>query len=214
MSDERDTVEPAGFSPGARVVDSDDDPETRDTAVVVNTPPVPADAWTVGDQTVAEYPGNQRYDERAPVVVVVFRATLDAWRPEYDGPEPLPVSELHEAGVSHYTFPAPRLEAATDAATDAGDTAETDASDTAETSEGGDQGDTPEHPLDRLTRVLGNRNVERATADHDRGVVEVEKLGKTYTVDTDGTVDGSDRVARQLEEIADDVLTGSPEVTA
>jgi hypothetical protein len=99
----------ADLEPGALVVDSDADPEQQNEAVVVNTPPVRADKWDIGGCSVAEYHGNEPYDDASPVVLAVYRDELEEWR-SYQGAEPISARLLAAAPCRHYAFPRPRLE--------------------------------------------------------------------------------------------------------
>lgn len=96
---------------GSRVEDSE--AEDSDTGVIVAVPDKTADEWDVHGEghTVATYPGNEEYPDDARIVVVVWQDSFaDAGLDDYEGNEPLDLSKLAEAGVPHYTFPAPRLE--------------------------------------------------------------------------------------------------------
>jgi hypothetical protein len=81
----------------------DDDP---DDAVVVNTPPVEADEWTVTNtDTVASM--NPGYPEDSMVIVVIFLSTLthtDAYS-DWDGEDPIGLP----ADCQTYAFPRGRL---------------------------------------------------------------------------------------------------------
>lgn len=92
---------------GDTVRDRDDD--DPDPAIVVNAPDVRADEWTVPhiQTTVAE--DNSKYPVDAPVVVVVFKDTLEESFPEWERDNPIPITDLNDAGVKHYSFPTPRL---------------------------------------------------------------------------------------------------------
>jgi hypothetical protein len=111
----------APFNIGETVVDRDrNNPKP---AIVVNRPPQTVDEWIAyTNTTVAE--DNPDYPADAPVIVVVYRhdlAEFDPDWPDHDGPFSL--AELNEAGVSHYSFPAPRLTSlVTDDNTEATDT--------------------------------------------------------------------------------------------
>jgi ParB family chromosome partitioning protein len=92
---------------GDLVVDRElDDP---DTAVIVNTPKVPANGWEVyGDNTVAD--DNPEYPETDPIVIVVYRDTLQDARPDYEGRDLIRITELNEASIQWYAFPESRLQ--------------------------------------------------------------------------------------------------------
>jgi hypothetical protein len=82
---------------------ADDDP-----LVVINTPPVPARKWTVFETGDTVATANPQYDRRAPVVLVMQRADLEAWRPQWDAREPVPATEVL-GEVEHQALPEPRL---------------------------------------------------------------------------------------------------------
>jgi hypothetical protein len=98
------------WSIGDAVTDRDDD--TTDAAIVVNTPSVSADEWNIPriNKTAAE--DNPAYPADAAVVVVVFEEIVDEWLPDWGREKPLSLSTLNGNSIPHYSFPAPRLEAA------------------------------------------------------------------------------------------------------
>lgn len=191
---------------GALVVDGDDDPESRNLAVAVNTPPIPAAEWEVDDDTtVAEYPGNDPYPDSAPVVLVVFRDALAEWRPEFDGETPIPAADLVRGPCYGYAFPAPRLEVVGHLNDEAnGEEDSTDEHDTDDT--------TPE--LVAIADALRERRVEDVRVADGADAVMCEKIGVTYHVAADGSVQESGRIAEKLEEIARDALGDGEEVKA
>lgn len=167
----------ADLRPGARAIDRDDD--EPGVAVVVNTPDVPACEWDVGDRTVADYPGNEGYDDEAPVVVVVFEEAIEEHGIDVDG-SAMKLAELAAEGVPFYAFPAPRLEPV-------------------------DAGPVPEPP-DELLAIAdrlraGGMEVE---LDADAEAVRATKLGEEYIVSRDGTVEGGvleGRVRAAVKEV-------------
>lgn len=177
----------AAVSVGAVVVDRDADPGEQNEAVVVNTPPVPADEWDVGARTVAEYPGNEPYDHRAPVVLVVFRDDLDEWRPDYEGDEAIRAQTLAHGPAPFYSFPAPRLKQVGRLGEDAG-------------------GAEDRSRLERIADALRERRVDDVRVSGGRGVVEIDKLGVTYHVDPDGRVREQQGLAEQIERVARDAV--------
>jgi hypothetical protein len=92
---------------GDIVFDCDDG--QADPALVVNIPPKTADEWTAyGDVTVAD--DNPAYPTNAPVIVISYWDEINSKQSEFGAlDEPIPLQDLHNAGVTHYTFPAPRL---------------------------------------------------------------------------------------------------------
>lgn len=99
-------MEPAAFAIGERVYDREDD--NQNTAIVANTPPIPANDWEVygGPTTVAD--DNPDYPAETPIVMATFEndlSNLDDW----DQETYLSTSELSAADAPYYTFPTPRL---------------------------------------------------------------------------------------------------------
>jgi hypothetical protein len=87
----------------------DRDTDHSDPAVVVNTPPKTADEWKAySGTTVAE--DNPEYPADASIIVVAFRNEILDEQPEMVAPDsPIPLEDLNEVGIKHYSFPAPRL---------------------------------------------------------------------------------------------------------
>ncbi|MFB6198589.1 MAG: hypothetical protein ABEI52_10035, partial [Halobacteriaceae archaeon] len=92
----------------------DHEDETPDDAVVVNTPPVPANEWEapgLDGTTVAD--DNPDYPADAPVAIIVYKHHLAEYDSDWlaqEDPDPIPVRQLREDNVLTYSFPAPRLE--------------------------------------------------------------------------------------------------------
>jgi hypothetical protein len=219
------------FAIGDHVRDLDSD--TDGDPVVVNLPPVPIDEWDAyrtdeGAVTVAD--DNPAYAADSEVVVVMFDEDLDAWGGDWDGSAPLPLAEApHDAT---YAFPPGRLEptGATYGAADTHDTearepreegddtearADPEDSEATDDSEAGgeesaDEADaeapeaTLRDRLDAIADTVGELNVDDVAVDTFREVVVVEKLGKQYAIDTDGTVDADDLLAGKLEDALDE----------
>lgn len=109
----------SGQNTSGAVFDSDDidigdlvldrDTDHSDPAVVVNTPPKTADEWKAyTGTTVAE--DNPEYPADASIIVVAFRNEILDEQPEMVAPDsPIPLQDLNEVGIKHYSFPAPRL---------------------------------------------------------------------------------------------------------
>jgi hypothetical protein len=225
------------FRPGDLVVDVEDADTDADEAVVVNVPPVAArdwDAYTTDDgDTVSVAEDNPGYSPDAPVVVVAFADELGDARPEYDGNGPLALAPLTD-DVMVYGFPEARLDRVGEYDGPAGVTDDDGGGDTGGDSDtGGDdgtgtvgndsgEGDGPDgasaDPHDDILDDL------RALADHlaagadvavrdPRGAdttpwVRVDKLGDTYRVHGDGTVDGDGPLVDRLTDLAGDYLGG------
>lgn len=185
---------------GERVVDQDD--EDPNIAVVINTPNVPADEWQVGGTVVADYYGNEKYDDSERVTIVVFEETLREHRPEYAGSRPIPLAELASDGVPFFAFPTSRLKHVDEGPrkVEAVHTEES-SDDGSEDDDTGDE-DTDEG-LDEIADGLRELNLDHVEVDGD--VVRVEKLGETFTVTRDGSVDGKGLIADRLEAAASEV---------
>ena len=109
----------SGQGASEEIFDSDDidigdlvcdrDTDHADPAVVVNTPPKTADEWKAyTNTTVAE--DNPEYPADASIIAVAFRNEILDEQPEMVAPDsPIPLEDLNEVGIKHYSFPAPRL---------------------------------------------------------------------------------------------------------
>lgn len=94
------------FFPGDIVLDKDN---PGDEAVVINLPNKQAHEWDVpGRGSLAE--DNPEYPDDDDVVVILFQKRLREEFPYYSGVKPLDLSEISTQGISHYAFPASRLE--------------------------------------------------------------------------------------------------------
>jgi hypothetical protein len=100
----------APFEIGELVADREPADGNANPAIIVNCPPQQANEWAAyGDTTVAE--DNPNYPKDAPVAVVVYRSELERFDPEWvERDKPYPLTEFNDAGLSYYSFPAPRLE--------------------------------------------------------------------------------------------------------
>ncbi len=205
------------FEIGEPVVDRDSPDDDPNTAIVVNCPPQAADDWTAyRNTTVAE--DNPDYPEDASVAIVVYRHELAEFDPDWaerDGPFPL--AELNEAGVSHYSYPVPRLRSlATD---DSGEPDETD--EEGENADTGNEDQTESDPTETSTdadqtdsepsadvRTLKERLIDcglAAEIEPDGHTVVTEKLGVTYRLTPGELLEGDGPHRDQIEEIAADV---------
>lgn len=201
-------MEPAAFAIGQRVVDRDDD--DPNTALVVNTPPIPANDWEVygGPTTVAD--DNPDYPEDAPIVIVVFEEDLPT-DTDWDYTTYVPIVDLTDLDTTIYTFPAPRLtpfDSDTDTAreqatatspiddgthpTDDGDTT-ADTTPAAETA-----ASTRDPALTALEDQLAQYNLDITPADDGQALL-IDKLGITYRVSPDG-VEGDGPHRKQLQQ--------------
>lgn len=203
----------------------DRDVDHSDPAVVVNTPPTTADEWTAyTNTTVAE--DNPEYPADASIIVVAFRNEILDEQPEMLAPDsPIPLEDLNEVGIKHYSFPAPRLRLG-DPETDdfealedlddidsngTDDESESESVDatatdqdagTAEaedTADGQDQEEELEHELEQLSEFLRDNGVR---SEVDGGVVVAEKLGQSYEITPDGEVNGDGAFQDRLEQLA------------
>ncbi|MBB6647975.1 hypothetical protein [Halobellus ruber] len=182
---------------GAIVVDADDDSTDRDEAIVVNTPPVPIDEWTVRRPgqvaTVAE--DNPAYDPGDAVIVVAFRDELEAAHPEWEPPEAIELP----AACRTFAFPQRRLRRVGAYGEDG---AEGDAA--------GAEGSTGLE-LSEPQRRLRTRLEESCRVDVDvregEAVLVAEKLGDEHVIHPDGSVEGG-AIAGRLEDVAAEYLGG------
>jgi len=207
------------------VVDDRERDDLEEYPVVVNLPPIPCSEWDAyededGKVTVAD--DNPGYDPDAGVVVVMFPQGLDKWGVEWSGNRPVPLAEAPQGTV--YGFPPGRLERTGERygrdlpedrldEDDMGDEddpeGEAPADSVAPDEDGrGAANDTPASTLrDRLEAIattVEELNVDDVAIDTFREVVVVEKLGKQYAIDTDGTVDADDLLAGKLEDALDE----------
>lgn len=216
MEKDTDEFESAEFAPGTLVRDREAQEENpEDPAVVLNTPPVPADEWVVPrlEKTVAE--DNPEYPAESPVVVVAFRDHLEERLPEWDDREGYwPLSTLNERGVRHYSFPAARLKRV---AVEEDPRPESKDERSAELGDGEDsEGDggtasepTPEPEpavdVDGLAQRLEDAGC--AVTRRDRGL-RVSKLGETYLIKPSGEIEGDGALRERLNEILEQFEEG------
>jgi hypothetical protein len=217
----------APFDIGESVVDREqgDDPNT---AIIVNCPPKTADEWTAyRDTTVAD--DNPDYPADAPVAVAVYRDELAEFDSDWDDHDtPFSLSDLGEAGVSHYSFPAPRLKSIEQSEADSEqedqsnertpeesslddedeETTSTDdepaIDDDSESDSQTESEPEPSAALVALKETLAERGVS-AEIDTDRETVTAEKLGVTYRVKPDGVIDGDGPHREQIERIVAEI---------
>jgi hypothetical protein len=210
----------------------DRDVDHSDPAVVVNTPPTTADEWTAyTNTTVAE--DNPEYPADASIIVVAFRNEILDEQPEMLAPDsPIPLEDLNEVGIKHYSFPAPRLrlgdpetddfEALEDLddigsnSEDTGDesesvdaTATDQETGTAEIEDEADEQD-QDQELQQQEQEL-EQELEQLTeflrdngvrSETDGNVVVAEKLGQSYEITLDGEVNGGGAFQDRLEQLA------------
>ena len=215
----------APFDIGEPVVDREQG-ENPNTAIIVNCPPKTADEWTAyRDTTVAE--DNPDYPADAPVAVAVYRDELAEFDPNWDERDtPFSLSDLGEASVSHYSFPAPRLRSIEHSETESEQEAQNNERTPEESSldyEDGETMSTDEEPavdddnesdsqteseppaaLVTLKETLAERGVS-AEIDTDGETVAAEKLGVTYRVKPEGIVEGDGPHREQIERIAGEI---------
>lgn len=217
LEKDSDEFESAEFAPGTLVRDRDAQGENpEDPAVVLNTPPVPADEWTVPrlGRTVAE--DNPEYPAESPVVVVAFRDHLDERLPGWGDREGYwPLSTLNERGVRHYSFPAARLERVAveeDPRPESKDERNAGLGGSADS-----QGDvevesepTPEPEpavdVDGLAQRLEDAGC--AVTRRDRGL-RVSKLGEMYLIKSSGEIEGDGALRERLNEILEQFEEGA-----
>src|SRR5699024_3523754 len=170
---------------------------------------------------------NPDYPEDAPVAVAVYRDELAEFDSDWDDRDtPYSLSDLGEAGVSHYSFPAPRLRSIEQSETDGEQEAQSDERTSEESSlvdKNEETASTDEEPaiddnsesdsqtesepsaaLVALKETLTERGVS-AEIDTDGETVTAEKLGVTYHVKPEGVIDGDGPHREQIEQIAADI---------
>jgi hypothetical protein len=208
----------------------DRDTDHSDPAVVVNTPPTTADEWKAyTGTTVAE--DNPEYPADASIIVVAFRNEILDEQPEMVAPDsPIPLENLNEVGIKHYSFPAPRLRRAdpetddfealedlddidsnsngTDDESESVDATATDQE--TGTAEIEDEADEQDQELQQQEQEL-EQELEQLTeflrdngvrSEVDGSVVVAEKLGQSYEITLDGEVNGDGAFQDRLEQLA------------
>jgi hypothetical protein len=216
--------------PGDLVHDSDD-PEPDD-AIVVTLPDMTASEWEVGprDCTLAE--DNPDYPDDAAAVVVCFCDHLLEDGPPFDPTEQteLSMDTLNEAGVNHYSFPAPRLTVIESPAsnlssetTDEPDqptgsepaespasetTADSDETEETEETEEPEESDPVAPPSPELLSLKDTLEesgltvaIEKSTDTETNHTLTVEKLGQTYRVQPGPVVEGDGAFRSRLESM-------------
>lgn len=167
------------MDPGDRVFDrEDDDP---DPAVVVAVPEGRTLAdwrYEVDGEKRTAAEANPDYPADEQLAIVAFEAVLDEYWPGWEDAAPEDLFEgVKEHGVNHYGFPESRLGYRT--------------------------------PPTALEAVLARiaPEVDAVEWNLERQVLVVEKLGGTYAVAPDGTVQGDGVFADRLE----DLVAGPPQ---
>lgn len=171
---------------GTIVADRED---SVDLAVVVNRPSIKANKWEVDPDgtTVADWPTNSGYAPDESVVIVAFLDAMRESHPEWDGGEPIAIAVL---GPKPYAFPMSRLEP-TGQEFESGDNAEPEL--------------VPEPP-DELLAVADRLRTGGCEVEVSPGAVTASKLGESYVVRPDGTVDGDGVLLERLEAAVKEVL--------
>lgn len=168
------------MDPGDRVFDREDDGDP-DPAVVVGIPESQTLAnWTyqVDGEVVTAAEANPDYSADEQLVLVAFETVLDECWPGWEGAAPGDLFDgIEEHGANHYGFPESRLGYRT-----------------------------PPTALEAvLARVAPAVDAVEWNLEHQ--VLVVEKLGETYGVTPDGTVQGDGVFADRLE----DLVAGPPQ---
>ena len=212
------------YQPGTVVVDREDPEPTE--AVAINRPPCTCEEWvayldseTEREVTVAE--DNPEYEGESDVIVVAFRESLE----EQDS-EKLPVKEpipLAELNCKHYGFPKGRLQIVDDTSDSSPSKTDTEADDQETGSNHDEQGNqngvgesdeengsTETRELSPELRALRDRLTDSATVTVEwDGVtprLSVEKLGTTYEISPDGTIEGDEALRDQFRPLVDEYL--------
>lgn len=226
------------FEIGDYVTDSEND--DSGIARVINRPSndegerIPSDEWVAfvdwrGNKvTVAE--DNPDYPADAPVVVTLFEQQLERHRPDWNGSYPLALGELSEDDITHYSFPADRLEFVDNSETP--DEADTDEQQVAgkeaakQKAAGQEENANPDsdpdpdpdanpnteppEPPENLQVIAEDLESSADVglvyeADLDEYLLEITKLGATYTIDESGNVTGdgphTSAIASKVDEL-------------
>jgi hypothetical protein len=223
---------PETIRPGDRVHDHDDaDPND---AIVVNRPPLTASEWDVESRDCTLADDNPDYPDEAAVVVVCFLDDLLEYGPPFDPTDQteLSLSTLNESGVHFYTFPAPRLTVLESPATGingAAPTTESESDDSKPTTTSPATEDAPESETAHATDQPVDESDEEGESEADTGpspelqplkttledegltvtvedaeTLAVVRLGQTYYIRADGSVEGDGALCAQLETIVAD----------
>jgi hypothetical protein len=215
--------------PGDRVHDQDDsDPND---AIVMTLPPMTASEWDIESRDCTLSDDNPDYPDDAAVAVVCFVDDLLEYGPPFDPTEQneLSVSTLNESGVHYYTFPAPRLtvlespatgingaattteteESEPTTATSPNDNADTDpdhaTEQPGEASEDEDESEADTGPSPELTAPKTTLEANDLTVTvEDAETLAVVRLGQTYYIRADGSVEGDGALRAQLDTIVQD----------
>ncbi|WP_092664420.1 hypothetical protein [Halorientalis persicus] len=224
LPDGADRVDVLG-EPGVKVVDREADPQERDVAVVINSPPSTCEDWNAYyDQekddwvTVAE--DNPEYEADVPVVVVAYLPDIEEGDADIR-PVESPV-ELGPLDVTYYSFPPGRVKIVDipDHVEVGADSSEGNASDEGGEGEASDESEgnaaeeessePPEWELSDEFEALRDRLAESATVDvehtEEGPVLAVEKLGTSYRIQEDGTITGDGALQDRLEDLVDEYL--------
>jgi hypothetical protein len=215
--------------PGDRVHDRDD--PAPDDAIVVIRPPMTASEWEVESRDKTLTDDNPDYPDDAPVVVVCFVDDLLDYGPPFDPTEQteLSLSTLNESGVHYVTFPAPRLDVIESPATGLNGTEPPTADETepptSATPINGSPATDPAHATEQPvtdSEAASDENEETgpspelqqvkttleandlAVTVEETDTLTVERLGQTYSVCSDGSVDGDGALRSRLETIVQD----------
>ena len=223
----------ADLQPGMVVVDCEQDEADQNEAVVMTTPPVPAEQWDVTalDCTLAE--ANPGYPADARTVLVIFRSRFDDEKEGYHVDVP---DEIRRKLAAHdeiavrdvadlckfYAFPEPRLEptgecwppSPTEDESDDVDTPAGDEDDDDELAQPESDGDSEEatgktaedrEPAIDLSRLAAvMREAGFEGVVQDGDHVTATKLGETYRVDHTGGVTEGGVLADKLASFVEE----------
>lgn len=175
----------------------DRDDSDSDAAFVARFPEENADEYIAYEETtVAE--DNPEYPADSDVVVVVFGQDVQFNYPSWDRLTALESTEIEEAGMRPYSFPAPRLShhySQKRAGEETSDSEESEGSDSEE-SEG----------VNGTVQVgaLGDRmSVAGWDVRSDGDDLVMEKGGESYRIQPDGVIEGEGDFRTPLENLVD-----------
>lgn len=185
----------APFEIGEQVYDhEDDDP---DTAIVTNTPKIPAHDWDIPhlERTVAE--DNPDYPDDAPIVMVLFESDIDDHFPDWDRETALTIDALLDVDPTHYVFPHQRLESLD---TDDESAEKHKDTETVESETDTDGETEPPTAVRSLKETLADRGLT-VEIEADGQTITAEKLGVAYRVRPGEVIDGNGPHRDKIEQI-------------
>jgi hypothetical protein len=231
--EEKDKEGSSTLTPGDPVLDTEDSDPSN--GIVILRPDATIAEWTIdidGEEvTIAET--NPEYDPDDPVTIVAFERILDEYWPEWREASPNELFDgVCANSVKFYSFPISRLKCdpmrvplvqrgaeTEDESTDstAGSASNEEEINRQEESIGDeeetvDEDDPPEadqedewEPPDWLETLREEIAGTTTAFDDEHEALRIEKLGETYYIDSDGSIEGDGALRSQLESRVDDI---------